>query len=71
MGYPDPPEAAPPTAAQREAGRADERAELARHIDQLMAQPARGRPAVTVVGDDAVFAIWPPLPEDGGGTPSS
>jgi hypothetical protein len=38
---------------------AAERAELARHIDVLMAEPARPWPSIIVVGDDAVFAITP------------
>lgn len=37
----------------------DERRELARSIDSLMANPAAKRPAITVVGDEDVFAINP------------
>ncbi|MDZ4374745.1 MAG: hypothetical protein U1C74_25475 [Phenylobacterium sp.] len=38
---------------------AEERDELARHIDDLLAQPAQERAPVTVVGDEAVFAVRP------------
>ena len=31
----------------------------AREIDGLMAGPPAGLPAIVVVGDDAVFGIWP------------
>ena len=34
--------------------------DLSRRIDDLMAQPPKGRPAITVVGDEHVFAIYPP-----------
>ena len=32
---------------------------LAREIDALMAGPVRDRPAITVVGDDDVFGVYP------------
>jgi hypothetical protein len=38
---------------------AAERAELARHIDALMAMPPRPWPSIIVVGDEAVFGITP------------
>jgi hypothetical protein len=38
---------------------AAERAELARHIDALMAMPPKPWPSIIVVGDEAVFAITP------------
>ena len=33
--------------------------ELARQIEDLMRQPVKGRPPITVIGDDDVFAITP------------
>lgn len=38
---------------------AAERAELARHIDVLMAMPVKSWPSIIVVGDEAVFGITP------------
>jgi hypothetical protein len=38
---------------------AADRAELARHIDALMALPPKPWPSIIVVGDEAVFAITP------------
>ena len=38
---------------------AAERAELARHIDALMAMPPQPWPSIFVVGDEAVFGITP------------
>ncbi|HEY0646531.1 hypothetical protein [Phenylobacterium sp.] len=38
---------------------AAERAELARHIDALMAMPPRRWPSIIVLGDEAVFGITP------------
>lgn len=46
---------APPPRSQLDGPPAD----LAEHIDELMAQPVKGRPQITVVGDDAVFGINP------------
>jgi hypothetical protein len=40
-------------------GAAAERAELARHIDALMAMPPKPWPSIIVVGDEAVFGITP------------
>ena len=39
--------------------KAAERAELARHIDALMAMPPKPWPSIIVLGDEAVFAITP------------
>ena len=36
-----------------------ERAELARHIDALMALPPKPWPSIFVVGDEVVFGITP------------
>lgn len=33
---------------------------LERILDDLMAQPIKARPAITVLGDEHVFAIHPP-----------
>jgi hypothetical protein len=38
---------------------AAERAELARHIDTLMALPPQPWPSIFVVGDEVVFGITP------------
>jgi hypothetical protein len=48
-------------AMRRDALDADaaERAELARHIDALMALPPRPWPSIFVMGDEVVFGITP------------
>ena len=40
----------------------DQPDELGRQIEALMRQPVKERPAITVVGDDDVFAITPAPP---------
>jgi len=48
-------------AVRRDALDADtaDRAELARHIDALMALPPKPWPSIIVVGDEVVFGITP------------
>ncbi|HEY0436504.1 MAG TPA: hypothetical protein VGC92_07690 [Phenylobacterium sp.] len=48
-----------PTEPPRPAEDAPAAAETAARIDELMAQPVKGRPQITVVGDDAVSGINP------------
>jgi hypothetical protein len=43
-----------------------EAAELTRRIDELMAGPVKARPAVTVLGDDAVAGFTPAEAETAG-----
>jgi hypothetical protein len=43
---------------------AEERAELRRMIDALMAQPPKEWPSIIVVGDDTVSAIYAPKSQD-------
>jgi hypothetical protein len=42
-----------------ETDRTQEAEARARQIDELMAGPVRDRPAITVVGDDEVFGLYP------------
>lgn len=48
------------------AARDAETAELTRRIDELMAGPVKARPAVTVLGDDAVAGFTPADAETAG-----